>query len=304
MSKNRSGSGPLIIFLLASVCGCAGLESQVRKKSAHIIATQRDEALPYERSVSQQIAWGEKFTDEELSPPNLKTYSMPTMKLLLASLESVSFYARGTQPHLSRQERIVDEMVRRGSATPDTVEQLFHRYLAARQFEKARSLKSRFSNVELWDIPEIIESKDSAERAFRVYDISSDSKTATIKHMPIATGPKIVVAGFLGCSVTTEALGLVEADKNMLRAMQTYGIILTSRFEPGGIAVRNSKTIAARMYVAYTEEDWPGVNFIESPTFHFLKDGKIVHRFFGIDRKGRFSEDFQRGLDSIGLNKS
>ena len=290
-----------MLLLLAFLGGCAGLEGQVNKKAGHILSINRDETLPYERSVSDQIAWGGRFTEDELAADKLAAYSTKTLKLLMESLNNVSFYTRGAQPHISRQERVFDELARRADVKPDDVGDLFQRYLAARLFGKAQALKARFAEVKLWDLPDIIGAKDSPEQDFWVYDISSDSKTATAKHLPIETGPKIVVSAWYSCPVAAKAFQSVQDDWNMLQAMQAHGVILTSRFEPAGVALRNSKIAFARTYVAYTEQDWPGIDFTQSPTFHFLENGKVMYRFQGVAAEERFSQEFQLGLSAIGL---
>ena len=237
------------------------MEEQVRKKSAHIIATNKDQNIPYEQNVAEQIAAGGRFTDEELAPRRLRAYSTGTIKLLLESVDNVSFLTRGAQPNLTRQVRIFDELASRGGATPDAVSELFQRFLAARLFDEATALKSRFPDVKLWDLPEIIETAGPSEPAFRVYDVSSDSKTATVRRLPMETGPKIVVSAWNSCPVTAKAFRLIEADPKMLQPMQAYGMILTGRFEPGGVAAQNAKRVAARMYIARTERDWPAIGF-------------------------------------------
>lgn len=291
-------------LLLAGTCACSSVQNQVRDKSAHIIATQADQELSREESVARQFSWGNKFSDEEISPDRLKTYSTETLKLLLESLNTLSFYSRGAQPHLSRQELVFGELLRRQSTTSNDVQDVFQRYLAARLFEKAKVFKERFPNAALWDVPTIIESNNLAGKSHRAFDISRDSRTATVMYLPVETGPKIVIVAINSCPVTAEALKYIESDKALLQTLQAHGMILTIRFEPGGVAYRNSTTTAARTYVAYSEADWPDIDFSRSPTFYFLKDGKIMHRFVGWGSAEKFVQDFNQGLEQIGLRKS
>lgn len=275
----------------------------MRDKSAHILAIQANQELSREQSLAQQFSWGNKFSDEEISPASLKTYSTATLKLLLESLNNLSFYSRGAQPHLARQESVFEELLKRQSTTSGDVQDVFQRYLAARLFNRAKVFKVRFPNVALWDVPAIIEPNDMVDGLHRVYDISSDSRTATVRHLPVASGQKVLIAAINSCPVTAEALKYIESDKIFLQTLQVYGMILTIRFEPGGVAYRNSITTAARTYVAYSEADWPDIDFSKSPTFYFLKDGKIMHQFVGWDSSGKSAQNFARGLEKIGLRK-
>lgn len=295
---------PIFIpLLLAVLCACASPQERVRVKSAQIIAIQANQGLSREQSLAQQFSWGNKFSDEEISPDSLKTYSTETLKVLLESLNNLSFYSRGAQPHLARQEFVFEELLKRKSTTSGDVQDVYQRYLAARLFDKAKAFKGRFPNEALWDVPAIIESHGADGSLHRVYDISSDSRTATVRHIPLASSQKILIAAINSCPVTAEALKHIESDDFFLQTLQAHGMILTIRFEPGGVAYRNSITTAARTYIAYSEADWPGIDFSRSPTFYFLKDGKIIHQFTGWDSSGKSAREFARGLDQIGLRK-
>lgn len=276
------------------------METQARSKAARIVTISRNDHLGYDENIRQQRVWGEKFSDEELSASNLQNYSTATLKVLFQGLGNVTFYTRGAPPHLDRQERVFEELAARGATTADDAMDLFQGYLAARLLDRARRLKDRFPDAKLWKLPVVVEDKDLREEVFRVYDISNDSTTATVKHLPIRGGPWIVVSTWYSCPVAARTLEYIEADKAMRQIMQKHGIILTGRFEPGGVVRRNAKVKFARTYVAYTEQDWPGIEFGASPTFHFLKDGKILHRFWGADTKEGFFQDFKRGLEAIG----
>lgn len=289
------------ILLLAWAGGCASVETQVQQKAEGIVAAGDNQDLPLEKSIALQMSLGKALTDSELEPARLKIYSTKTLRALLQAIGNVSFYAHGAQPYLTRQEQVLDELIARGAQKPEDIEDLFQRYLAARRFDRAKGLKDRFPNVKLWNLPEIIETKDSTEHTFRVYEISADSKTATVRHIPMETGPRIVMAAWHSCSVARRTLQYLGEEKDLARAMQSNGIILSGRFEPGGIVARNAEIPFTRTYAAYTESDWPGIDFSASPTFSFFKDGRLVRRFVGADDKPTFVAEFNQGLAAIGL---
>jgi hypothetical protein len=291
-------------ILLVLACACAGPQMRAQRNAERTLALENNQRMSPEQRVPRLLKLADKFTYEEFASAKLANYAADTLKLLLQSLNSASFYTNGAQPYLSWQERVFEEMAARKIQDSGDIEDLFHKYLAARMFDRAKALRARFPSANLWKVPEIVESNDAGGGRYKVFDISDDAQTATVKYLPVGMGPKIVIAAIGGCPVTARALKYAQTDKDMLRALQANGFIVTKRFEPAGVAFMNSKTSAARLYVAYTVKDWPGFDFSRSPTFYFLKDGKILHEFVGWGDDGEAVRDFNKGMELIGLRKS
>ena len=289
------------ISLLMLTCACAGLQTDAADKAARIIALDRNPDISRQERIPRELKKADRFVDADFTADKLHAYSPQTLKLLLKGLDTASFYSYGAAHYVSMQEKVFNELADRHLQTPEDIEAIFQKYLSARMFDKAKSLRSKYPDAKLWRIPEIVESNGHG-KSYGVYDISDDSRTATVKYLPIDSGPKIVIAALGECPVTARALKSVETDKDLLRVLQSNGMLLTMRFEPEGVAFFNAKTTAAtRLYVAYTLEDWPGMDFTMSPTFYFLKDGKILHQFVGWGPDEESLRDFNKGLALIGL---
>jgi hypothetical protein len=292
-----------IAFSVIMTCACAGTRSTVTDKAARIIALDSEQGIPRQKRIPPQLEKADRFIDADFSSAKLRTYPPETLELLLKSLDAASFYSYGAPRYVSLQGKVFDEAAKRHVETPDDIQKMFQNYLSARMFDKAGSLRLRFPDANLWRVPEVVDSSDKRQ-LYEVYDISNDSRTATVIHLPIEVGARIVIAAKGGCPVTSRALRTIEKDKDMLRTLQSNGMVVTMNFEPGGVAYFNSTMTAARLYVAHELEDWPGMDFSMSPTFYFLKNGKIVHQFVGWGPNDESLRDFNKGLAMIGLKKS
>ncbi len=292
-----------VVLSLVLACACAGPRAGVADKATGIIALDFSDNQDLSR-IPRRLKSADKFVDSDFAADKLQSYPAETLKLLLKSLNKASFYSYGAARYVSLQEKVFDELTLRRLQTADDVERMFQKYLSARMFDKAEALKSRFPASNLWSIPRIVELNEPRSKLYKVYDVSDDSQTATVRHLPVEAGPKIVIAAFGACPVTSRALKYLETDKDLLRALQTNGAIVTARFEPAGVAYLNSQFSAARLSIAYEIEDWPGIDFSSSPTFYFLKDGKILHQFVGWGPAADSIREFNKGLRLIGLKNS
>lgn len=290
-------------FLLAAVCAaCGGRDHLIRSKADAVIAMDEDvamERIDYEEGIRREFALGEKFLDPDFLPASLKRLSEVTLRRLFESQRKLSFYSRGGQPHTDRLALVFEELSARGVATNDDKMDAFQAYLAARRIDRARDMKTRYPDAGLWDLPRIVGA--TPERPFRVYDILADSSTARVAALPIGEGARIVVTTWYACPIGKRALDYIEADPRWFQVMKSRGVVLTGRFEPGAVARRNMEFKPARTYIAFTERDWPGIDFGASPTFHFVRDGRVMHRFLGAESKDSFDAEFARGLAAIGV---
>lgn len=299
MLAPRTASWPFFVVAIAHLCACAGRESRVARRASAMLEIGRQLDSDYERRVEALITEGDGFAGEDISTTSLRGYSAITIRKLLDALASASFYSRGAQPRVDRHQLVFDEAASRGLTTNDDAMDMFQALLAAREIERARALKTRFPGAGLWDLPVIVDSGVHAS-PYRVFEIPASSTTAVVKSLPMYAGAKIVVSSWYSCPISKRVLGYILSDEGMSRAMGERGVILTGRFEPAGVLWRNAEFPPARAYIAYSESDWPGIDFAASPWFHFMRDGKIVHKFLGADTREGFEADFRRGLELSG----
>lgn len=285
-------------------CACAGPRLGAAEKAGRIVRIENDQSLADDRRVVHEFKEADGFSDRDLSTDVLRAYPPESLRLILTALDDVAFYSHGDPAYVDREAKVFDELSARRVQTKDDVEKMFQRELSARHFERAAELKRRFPEVVLWDVPTIVDESRGATGAYAVYDISADAKTASIKSLAIGSGPKIVVAAFGGCPVTARAMKYARSDARITDALRSLGILLTVRFEPDGVALLNSQGLPMRAYVARSQKDWPAIDFSRSPTFYFLKDGKVVYQFVGWGPDSESAKDFQQGLARIGAGKS
>lgn len=243
------------------------------------------------------------ITDADLAPDRLRGYSAGSLKTLYKTLSYVVFYLPDEENHVLRQEAVFNEKVRRGTSEAEDVEHIFSAFYLARMFDKAAEIKSRFPVIVLADIPEIAAPGNTPSGNWLVYDVSDGGKKAELKALPLAEGSKVVMAMSPGCGVLESAAKAIFADPELGPIFRSSGIMLTRRSEPAGVEEVKKTYDFPEVYLVHKSRDFPGLDFMFSPRFYFLKDGKVMSDFRGWSSDDvRYSMGkLRKGLLSIGI---
>lgn len=288
----------IILFLSVAlfVAGCAGPEVRLEKVSQAVSAAEKKHDIAGINKLSPLIRTA------DLSSDRLRNYSDETLNLLFATLRKISFYSPDEENYALRLERVVQERVRRGKYAGEDVEKLFDAFVLSGLFDKAAALRQKFPSLP--EVPEIISGEKSLAEGWRIYKVSEQGKKAELQPLS-KSGQRMIMVMRPGCEFAEMAAEAIFADPELGPVFRANGLMLTRKFDPAGVAAIEQKFNFDAVYIARKSSDFTGFSLMRiSPTFYFIKDGKILDEFSGWSNEddGRYAKDLVRkGLAAIGI---
>lgn len=289
------------VFIIAAallLAGCAGPEARLKKVSPAVSAAGWKHDMGAVGKLSASIK------PEDLSPERLRGYSDETLDAVHDALVKISFYLPDEQSGALRQEKAFEEKVRRGKASGEDAERMYNAFLMSGLFEKASALRLGFPGDSLPEVPAIISGADSAASGWRAYKISAEGKKAELVSLP-NDGPRMVMAMRPGCEFAEMAADAIFADPELGPVFRANGFMLTRKFDAAGVEAVKKRSGFDAVYIARRSSDFPGFSLLRiSPTFYFVKDGRILDEFSGWDNDegGKYAkEKIRKGLAAIGI---
>jgi len=290
----------IALFLSASffVIGCAGPQARFVKISREVSAAGRkhDEAAISKLSSSIKV--------EDLSPERIGKYSDEAINALYDALLKISFYLPDEEDCVLRMESVFSEKARRRKCGGDDVERMFDAFVMSGLFNKAGALRQRFPDKSLPEVPEIVGRDNSGSTGWHVYRISEHGKKAELQSLP-ENGQAIIMVMRPGCEFSEMAAEEIFADQELGPIFRAKGVMLTRKFDPAGVEAIKEYFNFDAVYIARRSSDFSGLSLLGiSPTFYFIKEGKILDKFGGWSNEdgGAYAKkQIGKGLTAIGI---
>lgn len=219
---------------------------------------------------------------------------------LAAVFDLLNFHCSGgpAPQAAADMEKAYALLEKRGLGGPEKGKDVFGALLEARNFGGARLFRAAHPGFGLPPVPEI-EGKTTAKPGLRlVYEMGASADRMRAESVD-PEKPGVVLAGTPGCHFCNYALAAIESDPKLLRIFRKHGLLLTSRADFPRILKRNSSK-ALKFKLVADVKDWPGLDFASSPTFYFMKEGKVLYSFSGWPKTGKMDELYI-GLGRLGL---
>lgn len=295
---NRQAISKIALALGAGLAwGCAPVASRRVKADAERVITLQRNGGPDDDA--KLVSAFDRIEPAETAPAKLKSYDTRTLELLFTAADLIA--GMSDRPELTRVlEDIFQEAYSRGFVG-DMIEQLHVRYVAERRWNKAKELFQRFPAKER-ELPEIVEPASVALDGPAVYDVSADGKRLTLEAVDLVSRPLIVAVVDPGCHFSQDADAAIAADPKLAEAFAGSALnIYPAHFDLNADEVaETNKKGNRRVRILYKASGWKGFEFMGTPHFYFLKDGKIVDEIYGID-PSKFAAELKRGVSRLGL---
>jgi hypothetical protein len=290
-----------MIYVLISImlAATAAVPADIKARAEAVITIDRNQQGD---PVQVGAAIRESFRlieERELEPRLLKTYDTRTLEILFEAVAIAS--DRLKEPTLlTVLEDVFQECVSRGFVG-NMIDQLYMRYIQARELGKVRKLNERFPS-KARELPDIVEPDAGPKEGPAVYAISHDGRTLT--YMPVdLTGPMIVSVVSPGCHFSRDVVAEIESDPKLSKLFTDHAINIEPapyRLDAGELA-RINRNGKFRYTILYREAGWKGFTFSAIPRFYFVRHGKIVHEIDDVtpqDLRAKLAE----GLKKVGLS--
>lgn len=224
------------------------------------------------------------------SPVTLKLSSPAELDALFRAAHDVYFYTEKTR-YLRDLQRDFSTLENRKLAKQRYYVDMYQAYLEARDVSEATDLWKRHPQVADHQPPRIVRGRgmvfdplapaalhwDGSMHAFQLENIDADKL-------------RVVVVGSPLCPFTRRFVHAMEADP-ALTAMFKHSFWLTpqdgSNLDGDLMSIWNRKHPEAMMDPVYRAAAWPMIDDWETPTFYFLRHGRVLKKVIGWPKKGR-----------------
>lgn len=193
------------------------------------------------------------------------------------------------------------ELRRRSIATDADAGNLFDALVASRRFEEAALLKRSSPALSDKNVPIVAKAADFREDAPAEMALVS-GREFSLRNVNLDARHRIVVVS--GCHISEAATKAIDGDPALRDAFARAGAIWLApadrNFDGQAVQRWNNEFPRQGMTVAYRNETWKGIDFSQIPAFYFYKDGKLVAKHTGWQKRG-VPPEIAAALRSMGL---
>jgi len=285
----------------------AGFKACLEKSGLLAVPARVGSALAVRRLARGEDSWDEErkrlagsefktlLGQNAFAPGELAAFDDRTLKDAYALASHFNFYTPSSKS-LAAQEEILAALGKRGLANEEKVQDLHNYLLDSKLFTKASALKELYPSFELQSVPPITGSlavKPGEAAVFYTKDGVASLEIRKVKK----NGRRILVAARPDCHFAHDALTAIEKDPELRAVFSKYALTLTPQMDFGALGSWN-KAHRLKYLVANSASDWPGVDFSLSPSFYFIRNGKILHTVPGWADEDPF-DDIYAGLAKL-----
>jgi hypothetical protein len=280
-------------------------------QSVSFVELQLDALLAAQQDLDkQQLPWREqanavaqKYIDLAFKTIETRRNSLSNADLnwLLEAQFLINLYAKDGE-HSAALEYSFAELERRNNIQRKHVQQLFSLYISSRRFDAAAVLAKKYSAFNLDALPRVV-ANDSVDKNTRaIWMIDKAEKRLTRKALSFASDWQLVAISHPLCGFSKNALTYIKNDKLLAKSMERHLTLISP--QDGNLQFDvmqkwNAENPSMPIHpvdqqIAFTEFDqW------STPTFYFMKAGKVVHQFEGWPKEGR-RDQMDEGLRKVG----
>lgn len=236
-----------------------------------------------------------------LNDSQLRKLSTPELKLVFRAANASAFYALRDHD-LDSLLRAFAELSTRGATGDQHVRDVIGALVAARRFSEARRLAAKYESVtELESIPSVHE----AARRFdapTALDVKGDGSLVR-KPFNVRAATQILVISHPLCHFSQNAVAAIESDPALRSVFLEHSRWLAPvdrKIYADVLSKWNAAHPIAKHSIAYNRQEWSQIDSWNTPSFYFLRHGKVIAKVTGWPQEGRRRELLDAAM-AIGL---
>lgn len=261
---------------------------------------ERDPAAMSTRDRGERVgaAFDRGFGD--LADTGLRRLDAADLELVFRAANASAFHAQ--------RDRDVDmlawafaELEARKAAGEKHVRDVAGALVAARRFDEARELAGRYASLTgLEALPRVHGGNQTDGPSVLAV---MDDGSLTRESLDLGTAAQILVVAHPLCHFSRNAVAAIEGDpalRGIFLGHSRWLAPVDRKLHVDVLRNWNTTHPIARHSIAYRRQEWPGVDSWNTPTFYFLRDGKVVARVDGWPHEGHRQELLEAAA-AIGL---
>lgn len=176
----------------------------------------------------------------------------------------------------------IRELDRRGIASERAYQDEVYAFVQARMFENAQGIVAAHPKAVLPPIPKVSITNGFNPDAPAILSWNKDANKFVAQNVNLKDY-KLIIVGHPLCHFTQRAVVDISEDDKLMSVTQGALWILPQdgNLDPSIISDWNTHHPNQIMSVVYLAAKWPGFNNWGTPTFYFLKDGKVDRSIVG-----------------------
>jgi len=282
--------------LLASILlmACAGVSaaSEPATVSQRFEAFDRFDRASFEldeRARARAIAdkFDTLFGESRFSTDALSRTTDGDLDLLFRAAFTAAFYSFDPK-YVTTQVRIEEVLEKRGKATQQHLEDTYGSLVQVRRLEEAREFQAKHAKA----LPPLPPMRADAAMHHSRWVIGADHQT--LIQAPLDThGTTIVVMAHPLCHFTRNAVESMSQDPELRRLFAQHATLVVPPerdFNVALVSEWNAQHPEFAMSFLDRRDEWSMFPAFATPTFYFIRDGKVVRTVEGWPREGKKAE--------------
>jgi hypothetical protein len=285
----------LSIFATANLGGEMPLAERYTR--LHEVSVHLGSETDAQGKLKLQAAYNELFSPLQ-DRHRLARLSSEELNILFTAANLTNFYAPSSTlvRDMSRDLRALET---RGQVAPKQYSDMFRALVKLRLFDDANSLKREHPDAKVEELPLLeLPPHNGAPRVLR---LSEDGKKLVAESVDVNRATSIVAIGSPVCHFTQNAIKDIDANDRLRDEFERHAIWIA----PQDDQIRSNEFVEwnrqhphQQMRIAYREDEFTFVSSWNTPTFYFMRRGKVVKTVTGWPTAGNL-EALLAGMDLL-----
>lgn len=226
--------------------------------------------------------------------PKAKWSDLPSgdLDLILRAAEMAGTWAP-EERYARDMVSVLDELSRRGDATKIHIDATYRMLVAVRDLAGARRLAAKYPAGTFEELPATVRTDPEPATGPRVWSLSDDANEVVQRRMNLNDGSRIVVVSHPRCHFSRNAVTAIASDDvlgPLFRAHASWIAPQSGTLHLPALQRWNREHPDFAVALVVRQAEWPFVDYWNTPTFYFLKDGAVVQKVIGWPKEGRREE--------------
>lgn len=233
----------------------------------------------------------ERLFGSRLRGGSLHELTSGDLDLILRAAEIAGTYAP-EEGHARDMTAVLEELSRRGDATKVHYTATYRMLVAVRDLAAARRLAAQYPAGTFESLP-VVRGEPGPAKGPNVWVPGHDPNQVVHRRVDVEPGPRIVVVSHPSCHFSRKAMSAIAADDVLGPLFRSHATWIAPQSGTLNLPVLhrwNREHRGFEVALAVRQSEWTFVDYWNTPTFYFLKDGAVVQKVIGWPKEGRRQE--------------
>jgi hypothetical protein len=202
---------------------------------------------------------------------------------LYQAAHAVTFYAHDKN-YLNDMVLDMQILQQHGAVTGMELDQMYQSFISLRQFDAAKQFLATHPSLDVEPLPHVERIPAMPSDAKLVLQTVPGQNTLIEKPIVLNRQIQIIVVGHPLCHFTQHAVQDLQHYPDVWHALNQHAIWIAPQdgiLDITDFQKWNRHYPEAKMAAVYNQNDWPMIDYWGTPTFYFMRNGKLVDEVSG-----------------------